>query len=535
MTAAVLADQLLSWGIKHIFGIPGKPVVPLILAADNAGLPFVLAKHECGGGYQAAGAALATGLPAVAIGTSGPGGTNMITAAAQAKALHAPVLFITGHPSIQASTKPQGQDSSMYGTDLTRLFEPVTKFSARIERPDNVRQVLDYALHKALTGKKGPVHLSIPADVLTAEIEPFQLPLPVDSPLRSGRLEEAAQLLSTAEKPMILAGKGIDAAGCYDELTAFAEAWQIPVSTTPGGKGCFLTGHPLSLGAFGLGGNDRPHAYVEEGVDVLVVLGSKLSDMSVAGWPQEKLPSHIIHVDIDGSVIGRTFDIPVTAIEGDLKENLHHFPLPETKPGLRPLPDVEEPVPDGGGRTLSTAAAVRLLKELVPDDAVLYGDDGSHTFYAIQQYPITQPGSFYFDDVFGAMGHGLGLAIGAKLAAPEQTTVCLTGDGCLFMHGTEIATAVEHGAAVLFIVVNNEALDMVDKGMKRHVGRSVGTVYKNPVNAAMFAQGLGADAVRVYSEEELRRALDGRFPLTEPLVVELCVDTEEIPPTMRRG
>ncbi|WP_026697785.1 thiamine pyrophosphate-binding protein [Alkalicoccus chagannorensis] len=534
-TAAVLADQFKAWGIQHLFGIPGKPVVPLILAADHAGIPFVLAKHEGGGGYAAAGAAMTSGLPAVAVGTSGPGGSNMVTAAAQASALYAPVLFITGHPSIGASTKPQGQDSSMYGTDLVKLFEPVTKFSTRIERTDNVKAVLDYAVHTALSGKKGPVHLSIPADVLTADMEPFQLPLPDSHPLRSSRLEEASRLLAQAERPMILAGKGVDACRAYEELLTFAENWEIPVSTTPGGKGCIPSRHRLSLGALGLGGNEEPHAYIEQGIDLLIVCGSKLSDMSTAGWPADQPPEQILHFDIDTSVIGRSFAVPALAVEGDLRYNLRHFPLPDQEVESQTLPNLPRPEEPASGSALSTARAVQMLREHVPEETVLYGDDGSHTFFAIQQYDILHPGTFFFDDVFGAMGHGIGLSIGAKLTAPSLPVVCLTGDGCLFMHGTEIATAVENDAAVLFVVINNQALDMVDKGMKRHLGRSVGTTYKFPVHAADFASSLGAASSRVSDEASLARALEHLFPLKSPYVLELVVDTEEIPPTMRRG
>lgn len=176
-----------------------------------------------------------------------------------------------------------------------------------------------------------------------------------------------------------------------------------------------------------------------------------------------------------------------------------------------------------------------VLNEMLPDHAFVYGDDGSHTFYAIQRYIVREPGHFFFDDVFGAMGHGIGYAIGAAFADPDADIVCLTGDGCMFMHGAEVSTAVSGGAALLFIVINNQALDMVDKGMKVNIGRAAGTTYEKPLHAASFAESLGADAYRIDSEDGLRSVMKNLFPLKQTTVLEVMTDPDEIPPTMRRG
>lgn len=537
--AALLVKQFEHWGIKHIFGIPGKPIVPLILAAEDHGLQFVLSKHEGGAGFEAAGYAMMSQGPSVATGTSGPGATNLLTAAAQAKASHLPVIFITGHPSIQAIGKPQGQDSTSFGTDVAAMFSPVTKFSARIDRADNVAGILEHAVREAFTGVKGPVHLSIPADVLMAEAAPFLFEIPDFEPLISPSLHKVEEHLKAARSPMLLLGKGVHSAHAYEEITAFAEAWQIPVATTPGGKGTFLSKHPLSLGAFGLGGTDTAHAYVEQGVDLLIVCGSKLSDMSIPGWKPEDFPAQIIHFDADHTFLGKSMNVPIFPVLGDLKANLQHFlktaapPSPAKKAVTINIAEEEKEARNSS--FMSSAAAIKIINNLLPENTILFGDDGSHTFYAIKYFQTARHGGFYFDDVFGAMGHGIGYSIGAKLASPEENIVCLTGDGCMFMHGAEIAAAVEADAPVLFLVLNNQALDMVDKGMKVNLGRSVGTRYNTPLQAAMFAASLGADAKTVRTEDELSEALTDILPLTVPTVIELIVDPEEIPPTMRRG
>lgn len=193
----------------------------------------------------------------MAVGTSGPGGTNMVTAAGQAMAYHLPVLFITGHPSVKQSGRAMGQDSSMFGTDIVKMFEPVTLFSARVERGDQFPLYLQHALECALTGRKGPVHLSIPADVLLEEIEPFTLSLPSLQPAISPYLNEVKLLLEQAKRPLLFLGKGVHSSNAYEEVKQLSKVFGIPVITTPGGKGTIRTDHPGYLGPYGLGERRR--------------------------------------------------------------------------------------------------------------------------------------------------------------------------------------------------------------------------------------------------------------------------------------
>ncbi|TVP82163.1 MAG: thiamine pyrophosphate-binding protein, partial [Alkalicoccus sp.] len=216
--AAILAKQLKEWGVTHAFGIPGKAVVPLILAADNEGISFVLSKHEGAAGYEAAGYSLMSRKIGVAIGTSGPGATNLLTAAAQAKASNIPMIIFTGHPAVKAAGQPLSQDSSPFGTDVTDMFASVTKYSARIERPDLAEPIFKHAVEEAFRGVKGPVHLSIPADVLVDQTEPFTFSLPEEDPLLSSRLDEAAGHIQNAGRPLLLLGKGIHSARAYKEV-----------------------------------------------------------------------------------------------------------------------------------------------------------------------------------------------------------------------------------------------------------------------------------------------------------------------------
>jgi acetolactate synthase I/II/III large subunit len=539
--ASVLIKNVEHWGVHHIFGIPGKVVSPLIFATDQHDVEFVLTKHESGAGYAAAGYSLMSNKIGVAIGTAGPGGTNLLTAAGQAKSYHVPLLILTGHPSMKDTGRAMGQDSTAFGTDLVEMFKPVTKFSVRVERGDMLQSYLQHALEKALSGVKGPVHLSIPFDILLEEIEPFELDLPVSQELISPLTDTVVGKLNAAKRPLLFLGKGVHASRAYQEVQRFAENWNIPVMTTPGGKGTFLSNHKLSLGAFGLGGTKEASDYLLEQVDLLIVMGSKLSDMSLVGFSESHYPKEILHFDYDPTFIGKSLNVPTTPILGDLRSNLNVLlkNISETDHLLFLTPKKLNPVElNNEGEMMTAEATIKAMRNAFPDDAIVFGDDGSHSFYGVKYFDIYEPGTFYFDDVFGAMGHAIGYTIGAKLAAPDKKIVCLVGDGCMFMHGTELSTALNSGSPVLFIVLNNGRLDMVEKGMLKMIGKSIGAVYEQPLDVSLFAQSMGVPSFKCTNPFDLETALSQSSTIIEkdqkPVVIEVIVDPNEIPPTMGR-
>ncbi|REB08782.1 thiamine pyrophosphate-binding protein [Sporosarcina sp. BI001-red] len=539
--ASVLVENFKHWGIQHVFGIPGKAVSPILFELISYEMEFVLSKHEGAAGYEAAGYSQMTETIGVAVGTSGPGGTNLLSAAGQAKASNLPLLLITGHPSMKDTGKAMGQDSSIFGTDLTDMFQSVTKFSARVERGDMLKPFLQHALEKAVSGVKGPVHLSIPFDILLEEIEPFLLEFPISHELISPITSNVAGWLNDAKRPLLFLGKGVHSSKSYDEVQHLAEHWKIPVITTPGGKGTFPSNHSLSLGAFGLGGTPGASAYLSAGVDLLIVIGSQLSDMSTAGLSETMYPEHILHFDYNPTFIGKSIPVETTPILGDIKSNLTAIlkDIPKTEHDeflleieMKPL---EENAP---GKRMSAIQVLKAMRNALPEEAIVFGDDGSHSFYGIQHFDIYKPGTFFFDDIFGAMGNGIGYAIGAKLAAPEKLIVCLVGDGCMFMHGTELSTAYNYDSPVLFIVVNNGRLDMVEKGMRKMIGTSIGGIYETPLNATMFAESMGLEAITCHTPVEvslsIEKALTRIQETNKPFVIEALVDEHEIPPTMGR-
>ena len=535
--ATLLVEHLKSFQVTHAFGIPGKAVVPLLLAMEKNDLEFVLSRHESGAGFMAGGYSRQNNSLGVAIGTSGPGGTNLLTAAGQAKAFNLPVLFITGHPSVKESGRAMGQDSSIFGTDLVKMFEPVTLFSARVERGDQFPLYFQHALELALTGRKGPVHLSIPADVLMEEIEPFTLTLPHLQQPVSPYMNEVKSLLEQAKRPLLFLGKGVHISQAYDEVKHLSLQYNLPVITTPCGKGTIRTDHPGYLGGFGLGGEQAASDYLNEGVDLLIVIGTKLTDMTLAGFTPNMYPKQVIHFDIEPTFISKSIPVPTLPVIGDAKINIQAILDPaileSAATSLVERATVE--VISTPTERISAVTSVKLMRKHLSAETVLFGDDGSHTFYAVKYFDIEKEGTFFADDVFGTMGHAIGYAIGAKFANREQPIACLSGDGCTMMHGAEISAAVCHDLQIPFIILNNGRLDMVDKGMRYNLGRSVGTVYEYPANLSLFGQALGAAAFRCFTEQEVEAALVFAKTYKGPTVIEIMVDPDEIPPTLKRG
>jgi acetolactate synthase-1/2/3 large subunit len=375
--------------------------------------------------------------------------------------------------------------------------------------------------------------------VLLEEIPDFEVNVPVFPKVVSTNLSEVIEKIKQAKHPVLLLGENVHASQAFSEIEQLATRFQIPVMTTTGGKGTFPTNHPLSLGSFGLGGTAESETYMDEGADLMIVLGSKLNDMAIAGFKSSWFPKEVIHFDYDSTFIGKSIPVPTMRVLGDLKANLQQILVlskefeKHEKVKIKLQPPIETFTP----RTnlLSVEQTMKMLRSILPDESMVITDAGSHSFYAIKHFDVKVPGTFFMDAIIGPMGHAIGNAIGVKCREPHLPVVCVTGDGCMLMHGTEISTAVCNQIPVIFVVINNGQLDMVEKGMANFHDRVVGVVYNHPLNVSQFAQSMGAEAFRCHNEQELAKALKQALLNRIPTVVEVMVDPTEIPPTLKRG
>ncbi|QUL52915.1 thiamine pyrophosphate-binding protein [Paenibacillus tritici] len=535
--ADFMAEALRNLGVTHSFGIIGKSICPIALKLVDYGIEFIPGRHEASSGFEAGGYALKTGSLGVAFGTSGPGGTNLLTAAAHAKANNLPVLFITGHQSIKELGIPQCQDSTSYLADLAEMFRPATLFSKLVERGDHFSTIFNHALSIALGDRKGPVHLCMPFDVQTERLEECRIVLPERSKLVSYQnYERITSAINASTRPLIIAGKGVNRSGAHQELVQFAETFNIPVVTSPGGKGAIAYDHPLYHGPVGVGGSTHGDELMNNS-DLFIVMGSRLSDMTICNLKPENHPQQLIQFDVDPTFVGKILTSPTLAVGGDVRDNLALYlqlvdPSAVTRHELAVPNDYNDELPVLTG--LSLASVLSTMSDLIPYNSSVFVDDGSHGFNAVKWFNVKKPGSFIFDAYFACMGNSIGMAIGAKVAAPEETVFCITGDGCFMMLGTEINTAVCKDIPVIFIVVNNMQLDMALKGMEKTTGRIDGTIFEVPVDAVKFAESLGAAGFRCETQVEFAAAISEAVALNRVAVIELLTDRDEMPPTAHR-
>ncbi|MFF2016360.1 thiamine pyrophosphate-binding protein [Paenibacillus sp. NPDC058177] len=534
--ADYMAEALRNLGVTHSFGIIGKSICPLVLKMVDYGIEFIPGRHESSSGFEAAGYALKTGGLGVAFGTSGPGGTNLLTAAAHAKANNIPVLFITGHQSIKELGIPQCQDSSSYLADLADMFKPATLFSKLVERGDNLSTIFNHAISIALSGNRGPVHLCLPFDVQTELLEEFPVVYPERESLVSiSNYDRVINAINNAENPLIIAGKGVNRSGAHKELIELAETFNIPVVTSPGGKGAIPWDHPLYHGPVGVGGCTHGDDMLNRS-DLYIVLGSRLSDMTICNLKRENHPETLIQFDSDPTFVGKILTSKTIPVTGDLRDNLvyylEHLDRDSVTKHNTPSFNYREELPELPG--LSLASVMSVMSDFIPYNNTLFVDDGSHGFNAVKWYNVKKPGSFVFDAYFACMGNAIGMAIGAKVASPDETIFCVTGDGCFMMLGAEINTAVCKDIPVIFIVVNNMQLDMALKGMEKTTGRIDGTLFEVPMDAVKFGESLGATGYRCETLDQFSAAIADAVALNKVAVIELLTDRDEVPPTAHR-
>ncbi|MBP1990393.1 thiamine pyrophosphate-binding protein [Paenibacillus eucommiae] len=538
MRAIEIGLQLLvERGVRHIFGIPAGSINALYdTLLDMPELRPIVAKHETTAGYMATAYTRITGTPSVCVGSSGPGATNLISAAANAWKEKLPVLFITG--SVPSTKLGKGGAQELAADPL---FEPITKTSSLALDAESLPNLLAEALYTATSGVPGPVHIAIPINIQMTEIGNPSLPLWIKP--RSIELDETALLkamdLIAAAGPRgcLLLGHGAKSA--RSAVVRFAERTGWQVATTPRGKGVFPEDHPLSLGVYGLSGNTQAiNKLNSNDHELLLVIGSSLGELATSNWESRLQESvKLIQVDIDVNEFGKTY-IPDVAVRGDALMVLDRLlaglpwqssPSPEAAPVRKPLPieaDSEE---------WNTMTAIRQIGACAAPDTRFYIDIGEFMTYSIQNLCITADQRFDIDINFGAMGSGIGGVIGAKLADPTRPTVCITGDGCFFMHGFEVLTAKQYGLPIVFVIINNARLGMVYHGHMLQYKRCLDDFSQPRVDIAAAAACLGLRTVQVHSLANLQpHHMREWLSLQEPIIVEVIVDGNEVPPMGER-
>ena len=525
-TADVLVDVLAEAGVEVVFGLPGGPISPINDALmDRGDIRVVTTRHESGAMFAAAGYAHTTGRLGVVAVTSGPGVLNAMTGLASAHCDGLPVLLLVGEVPRRVHGKGALQDGSSHGLNVVGMTHHISKLAAEVVDPASAPLLLRRAITTALSGRRGPVVLTLPLDVSAAMVTPAHISadLGLEFAVAPRSLDEVAQLLAIASRPMILAGSGCRGHGAPARLRAVAEKFECPVATTPKAKGVFPEDHPMALGVFGLGGHPSSRGYVEAGIDLLIAVGTSLGDLSTDGWTPLLQPKRaFVHVDIDARQIGKSYApthalvAPAATFFGGLLERSPRV-VPRPRAGV-----VRFPLAANEPDLLAPQDAVREIQAILPRDTIYTVDSGEHFLFATHYLETTHPDAFVVMTGLGSMGQSIGGAIGAKLAHPDRMVAAICGDGCFAMNGFEVATAVVEKLPMAIFVFNDRRLGMVEIGHQAVFGRKPD--YPISMDVGALASGLGARFLRITHRGELEKYRTMLASASGPVVIDVHID-----------
>jgi acetolactate synthase I/II/III large subunit len=540
--ADAILRSLEAEGVEVMFGIPGGAILPLYDAiARGTTVRHVLARHEQGAGHMAEGYARASGTVGVAVATSGPGATNLVTPIADAWMDSTPLVCITG----QVRTHLIGTDA-FQECDITGITIPIVKHSWLVQDVREVPHVLKAAFHVARTGRSGPVLVDIPRDVQETELDfsyPDEVSLPGWKPPRRGhprQIAAAAQAVAAAERPILYVGGGVLNAHATDELLEVAEAARIPVVTTLMAKSAFPESHELHVGWPGMHGPKWSNWALNK-ADVIVAVGSRFDDR-VTGKVSAFAPgATVVHLDVDAAEISkiRHADVPVVGplrpVLAELARDLATTALPgRTDMWLAQIAEWREQFPlryGNGGDMLKPQRVLEALRDLTAgrDDVIWTTGVGQHQMWAMQYLGCDRPRTFITSGGLGTMGYGIPAAVGAKAARPDATVVCVDGDGCFQMTQQELATAVLEELPIVVVIVNNGYLGMVRQWQDMFFEERFSQIHltHSVPDYAALARAYGGVGITVENEDELEGALAEALACGRTAVVDCRVDPRE--------
>ena len=500
-------------GVRHVFGYPGGAILPAYDAlCKYPDIHHVLVRHEQGAAHMADGYARAGGGVGVAIATSGPGATNLVTGIATAMMDSSPMVCITG----QVGSKVIGYDA-FQETDITGITLPITKHNYLVTRPDELAKVIREAFHIARSGRPGPVLIDVTKDAqqLSCEFdwdsaEPRPHKRPAQAPTRQ-QYQQALDLLHNAKRPVILAGHGILLSGAMREVVAFAERADIPVAMTLLGIGGFPASHPLNLGMMGMHGEAWVNTAIQE-ADLLLAFGMRFDDRVTGNLSNYATSAKKIHIEIDPAEVNKNVKVDVPLI-GDLRGVLQDL-LPLVERGNRvewrdriaqlkgdsAVRDIQN-LPDNGH--LYAAHVINDLWNVTGGNAIVVSDVGQHQMWEAQYYHHDQPRSLITSGGLGTMGFALPAAIGAKFARPDAEVWVVVGDGGFQMTMAELATISQESIDINVAIINNGYLGMVRQWQEFFYDRRYqATPLHNP-NFVKLAEAFGLRGMDVRNRSEV--------------------------------
>jgi acetolactate synthase-1/2/3 large subunit len=535
--AQIIWESLVREGVTDVFGYPGGAILPAYDAMLGYPIRHILVRHEQGATHMADGYARASGKVGVAIATSGPGATNMVTGIATAMMDSSPIVCITG----QVGSRLIGSDA-FQETDITGITLPITKHNYLVTRAEDIAPAILEAFAIAKSGRPGPVLVDITKDAQQSSCEvdwdaavPHLVEAQDEALPGDGDFRDAVALINSAERPLILAGHGIMLSGAERDVLQLAERAGIPIAVTLLGIGGIPASHPLNLGMMGMHGEAFVNHAIQQ-ADLLIALGMRFDDRVTGNLKTYALNAKKIHVDVDRAELNKNVRVDV-AIAKDLRAALAEW-MPLVKAGARKdwletidglkgdsaVRDIQN-LPDNGH--LYAAHVINDLWRLTDGQAVVVTDVGQHQMWEAQYYKHDTPRSLITSGGLGTMGFALPAAIGAKVARPDAEVWVVCGDGGFQMTMCELATIVQEGLDVNVAIINNGYLGMVRQWQEFFYEKRYAATPLIGPDFTKLAQAFGIDAVAVSRRSDVAAAVQGARKSRRATVIDFQVEQED--------
>ncbi|WP_455936384.1 acetolactate synthase 3 large subunit [Haemophilus sp.] len=552
--AEMVVQSLRDEGVEYLFGYPGGAVLDIYDAIHTlGGIEHILVRHEQAAVHMADGYARATGKVGCVLVTSGPGATNAITGILTAYTDSVPMVIISG----QVMSSLIGRDA-FQECDMVGISRPVVKHSFIVKKAEDIPGILKKAFYIASTGRPGPVVVDIPKDTVNPTLKyPYEYPKSVE--LRSynptvnghkGQIKKALKALLVAKKPVLFVGGGAVAAGCHEELTQFAQRLNLPVTSSLMGLGVYPSTDKQFLGMLGMHGTYEANTAMHES-DLILGVGVRFDDRTTNNLDKYCPNAKVIQIDIDPTSISKNVPVAIPIV-GNAKNVLDEFlSLLGEEIGSRPQNHLEDWWKqidewkakkcldfDRTSGVIKPQQVMEAVYRITKGQAYVASDVGQHQMFAALHYPFDLPRRWINSGGAGTMGFGLPAALGVKLAHPEATVVCVTGDGSIQMNIQELSTATQYGIPVVVICLNNHFLGMVKQWQDLiYSGRHSQTYMNSLPDFVKLAESYGHVGIQISTPDELESKLQEAFSIKNKLVfVDINVDeTEHVYPMQVRG